>query len=293
MTQKIRNFDQMPSLARLPWRLIKTFFRKGVDEALPTDIFQLKNIEIDAQHLAAYQKVCGFERSDQLPLTYLHVLAFKLQIEMLLDDGCDFPLLGLVHIDNEITRHKPLSAGDRYELQCRFGPLENHRKGKLITLLLEAYVDGELVLEGRATNLCRMANPEFDASATPSIASLSVERRPLNNEAERWKLGANLGRRYAKVSGDRNPIHLWKSTAKLLGFKRQIIHGMWSKARLCAAIEPQLGDGPVRVRTEFKQPIFLPGKVHFYQAETANGCRVEIWDTQASRVHLVGIFEQL
>ena len=49
-----------------------------------------------------------------------------------------------------------------------------------------------------------------------------------------WRLPADLGRRYASVSGDRNPIHLYGVTAKAFGFPRQIAHGMWSKARSIA-----------------------------------------------------------
>ena len=77
-----------------------------------------------------------------------------------------------------------------------------------------------------------------------------------------WRLPADLGRRYAAVSGDRNPIHLYPLTAKALGFPRQIAHGMWSKARCVAAIENRLPDA-VRVDVAFKKPIVLPGTVAF------------------------------
>jgi acyl dehydratase len=152
-------------------------------------------------------------------------------------------------------------------------------------------VDGELVWEDRSTNLCRMPNPDYKDDAADRAEGLAVGRRPLNNNAERWRLGADLGRRYARVSGDRNPIHLWKLSAKMLGFKRQIVHGMWSKARVCAAIEPALADAPVCVRCEFKQPIFLPGKVHFYRASEKSSELAEIWDTQGTRPHMVARFD--
>ena len=55
-----------------------------------------------------------------------------------------------------------------------------------------------------------------------------------------WKLGGDLGRRYAAVSGDRNPIHMHALTAKPLGFPAAIAHGMWTKARCLAALESRL-----------------------------------------------------
>ena len=75
-----------------------------------------------------------------------------------------------------------------------------------------------------------------------------------------WRLPADLGREYAAVSGDHNPIHLYPLTAKAFGFQRQIAHGMWSKARCVAAFENRLPDAAT-VEVEFKKPIFLPGKV--------------------------------
>ena len=61
-----------------------------------------------------------------------------------------------------------------------------------------------------------------------------------------WRLPGDLGRRYAAVSGDRNPIHLYPLTAKALGFPRQIAHGMWSLARCVAALENRLPDAVTR-----------------------------------------------
>ena len=51
----------------------------------------------------------------------------------------------------------------------------------------------------------------------------------------RWRVPDDIGRRYAKVSGDVNPIHMSSLTAKALGFKRAIAHGMWVKAHALAA----------------------------------------------------------
>ena len=75
-----------------------------------------------------------------------------------------------------------------------------------------------------------------------------------------WRLGGDLGRRYAAVSGDRNPIHLHALTAKPFGFPRAIAHGMWTKARCLAALEGRLPDA-FSVDVRFRKPILLPGRV--------------------------------
>ncbi|QJX03408.1 hypothetical protein HML84_20650 [Alcanivorax sp. IO_7] len=73
-----------------------------------------------------------------------------------------------------------------------------------------------------------------------------------------WKVPGNTGRRYGAVSGDRNPIHLYPLTARLFGFKRQIAHGMWSKARALGQLQQQLPEEVFRVDVQFKLPMFIP-----------------------------------
>jgi acyl dehydratase len=106
-----------------------------------------------------------------------------------------------------------------------------------------------------------------------------------------WKLAGNLGRRYAAVSGDHNPIHLYPLTAKAFGFPRQIAHGMWSKARCVAAIATRLPD-EVTVEVEFKKPILLPGTVAFGSRVVddgpAKGIDFSLTNPKSGAPHLVG-----
>ncbi|MGB5324397.1 MAG: MaoC/PaaZ C-terminal domain-containing protein [Pseudomonadales bacterium] len=289
-SEQVVTLKELPSMRSLLLGIGKTLVKKGKGTRLPEQTFAYRGQRIDAQHLAQYRKVCGFGDADSLPLTYLHVLAFRLQLAMLLNDNCDFPLLGLVHIQNEITRHKALPPAAHYDFACSFEPVAGHRRGKLIATSLTASIDGELVWEDRSVNLCRMQNKAFDKDSPAALELLPAGRKPCSSTAEPWQLGADLGRRYAKVSGDRNPIHLYRLTAKMLGFKRQIVHGMWTKARVCAEVEPTMGDA-LRVKCDFKQPVFLPGKVHFYRASDKSAECAEVWDPQGRRAHLVARFE--
>ena len=88
-----------------------------------------------------------------------------------------------------------------------------------------------------------------------------------------WKLGGDLGRRYAGVSGDRNPIHMHSLTAKPLGFPGAIAHGMWTKARCLAALDSRLPDA-FAVDVRFRKPILLPARVEFASATRGRGDRL-------------------
>ena len=77
-----------------------------------------------------------------------------------------------------------------------------------------------------------------------------------------WKLKGDLGRRFAAISGDRNPIHLYPLTAKLFGFPTNIAHGMWTKSRALAALQNRLPKA-YEVNVEFRKPVLLPSTVIF------------------------------
>jgi acyl dehydratase len=107
-------------------------------------------------------------------------------------------------------------------------------------------------------------------------------------EAVTWHLAANKSRQYALVSGDLNPIHLYPLTAKAMGFKRHIMHGMWSKSRALAQLQPQDGPWPVSIDVAFKLPVFLPATVTLLSQSDADGSRFEIRDEKGEKPHLVG-----
>ena len=75
----------------------------------------------------------------------------------------------------------------------------------------------------------------------------------------RWRVEPRVGTDYARVSGDRNPIHTSRLGARLFGFPRPIAHGMWSKARCLAALEGRLPDA-YTVEVAFKLPVPLPAR---------------------------------
>ncbi|GGJ89495.1 hypothetical protein GCM10010123_18940 [Pilimelia anulata] len=104
----------------------------------------------------------------------------------------------------------------------------------------------------------------------------------------RWRVGGGTGAAYAAVSGDRNPIHTSLVGARLFGFRRPIAHGMWSKARCLAALDPRLPDA-YTVDVAFHAPILLPSTVEFAAAaEDDDAWRFALRRAGGDRVHLTG-----
>ena len=59
-------------------------------------------LRVQPDNLAAYRRLCHFADHGRLPPTYPHIMAFTLQLQLLTAHRFPFPLLGLVHLHNEI-----------------------------------------------------------------------------------------------------------------------------------------------------------------------------------------------
>jgi acyl dehydratase len=260
----------------------KLSFLAGGGGEIPDTQLELGDVEVDLGRLAEYSRVCGFALRDTLPATYPHVLAFPLHLKLLTDPSFPFAAVGLVHIENRIQQRRPIAAGERLTLSVRATQLEPHPKGRTFKLLTEAHAGGELVWSGESTNLRRGGGDGSAGRTETPDGGKSV----LRDEAE-WSLAGDLGRRYAGVAGDRNPIHLYGLTAKAFGFPRQIAHGMWTKARCLAQLDSRLPDA-FTVDVSFKRPILLPSKVRFASAEAAGGLAFGVRSARDDTPHLSG-----
>jgi acyl dehydratase len=120
-------------------------------------------------------------------------------------------------------------------------------------------------------------------SAAGGPANAAAELAP----GEEWSLAGDLGRRYASVSGDRNPIHMHPLAARPLGFQRAIAHGMWTKARCLAALEDRLPDA-FSVEVRFRKPILLPARVELASAARGEEVDFAVRDAKRHTTHLEG-----
>lgn len=254
----------------------------GGGDALPDLRLTREGVAADAKRLADYDRVCGFRLRDELPSTYVHVLAFPLALRLLTDRSFPFGAIGLVHVANRIVQHRPLRLGEPFDLVVRAENLAPHEKGRTVDVVAEATVGDELAWEDVSTYLHRepVSGGEGGGAATAKQAA-PAEELPLRAT---WSVPDDIGRRYGAVSGDRNPIHLHALTAKAFGMPRAIAHGMWVKARCLAALEDRLGDA-YAAEVRFKLPLYLPAEVHF---RAATDGRFAVRSATDGKPHLEG-----
>ncbi len=270
----------VPGASRLP-------FVSGSGGEMPDLALVLGDVATDPDRLSAYNRVCGFSLRDELPATYPHMLAFPLHLALMTDGSFPFPAVGLVHIANTITQHRTVRLGERLSLRVHAGPLEPHPRGRQFPIITEARVRDELVWEEVSVNLRRGSGSDAGAASDAGPSSLSEATPDALPATAEWRLPGDLGRRYAGVSGDHNPIHIHSLTARPFGFPSAIAHGMWTKARCLAALEPRL-PGAYTVSVAFRRPILLPATVAFAQAPSDGGVRFAVRGTRKPTSHLDG-----
>ena len=250
--------------------------RAGRD--LPNLVVRSRDQSIDLEHLADYSRLCGFGLKATVPVTYPHILAFGLQLALLTDLRFPFPALGLVHIHNSITQHRPLRTSEPLDLEVWAANLRPHRRGRQFDVITTATIAGSVVWEECTTLLRRGVDHPRDTAGRPD---------PLPVGQVEWRLPTDLGRRYAAVSGDYNPIHLYGITARAFGFQRPIAHGMWSLARCLAELDGRLPDG-YTMEAAFSKPILLPAKVAYATTMRGEVVRFALTDASEGTPHVGG-----
>ena len=255
--------------------------------SLPGTVMKCQGMAVPKQKLKQFNTLTEWREEEHLHPTFIHLLAFPLHMSLVLEEAFPFALLGLVHIENTVHQVRPVAPTERLDLTCYLSDLLSHRRGWQFKLNTEAYVGNELVWHSTSTNLVRQ-------NSTVTSGKPSPIKKPFTPKGvtQEWHLPTSLGRSYAKVSGDYNPIHLYSLTAKLLGFQGHIVHGMWSKARVMSALSEVLPEA-YEVKVKFKSPVLLPTQVTFSNQSDESDGRFTLYSDTLLQQHLSGNWKSL
>lgn len=252
----------------------------------------VRHVTADARHLTRYREVCGFESTGFLPPTFPQVIALPLHLAILNHPAFPYGLFGMIHVRNVIRQHRRLPDGAALSVRCWMDGQREVRAGREMDLFTRVEVDGALAWEASTTMLRRMApsggerpKAERGAAAPAENVALFQDARPST-----WTVPADTGRRYARASGDYNPIHLHPLTARPFGFDRPIAHGMWTLARCAAEMGEAAEVSQLTLTCDFRRPLFLPGRVRFQTARDGNDVAFRV-TSEEGKAHVTGRLE--
>ncbi|WP_043445279.1 MaoC family dehydratase [Arthrobacter sp. L77] len=284
----------VPALPGLYRRALALAARRSMRRAAaPADVpavqHRVDGVRVDLGALTRFQQVLGSAARDTVPSAYVHTLAFPVAMSVLVRPDFPLPLLGLVHLSNEVHQARQIDASEALDVVAWAEHLRPHAAGTQVDVVLEVRVGAELVWTGRSVYLARGVRLDGAGSG----GRRDEERPPFGAPTPTgvWRLGADAGRRYAAVSGDWNPIHLSAVSARALGMKTAIAHGMYLAARMVDQAVPA-PSGALHWRIDFATPVLLPGSVttSFTRFGDDVGHRTEVvgWSAKRRRPHFTG-----
>ncbi len=259
-----------PSITTL---FLKVFFLSLIRPSTLDDDTRISNVRVvrnnlkpNAKKILDYRGVCGFpgpreikpgniDPDTTIPATYLQTLFIGLLGKFI--TTAHFPInpMGLIQVGQSFKQTRAVTTDEILDLSCQLHGITKNSKGIHTQFLLKVISDKKIVWQGISTFFTRSKNKQ------PKKKRIETQEESLEIK-ESIFVPRNTGLRYAGVSGDYNPHHLYGVTAKMIGFKQPIAHGMWSLARVMASMEKKFGiHYPMRADASFKLPIFMPGTI--------------------------------
>jgi hypothetical protein len=253
---------------------------------LPELVTQLRGVRVAAERVAAYRTVCHLAGDDQhLPVTMPEVLFFGLLGALATDARFPISPFGLIHVRQTIAGRQPVEVDRPYDLEARLAAARRTDKGYELDLKLSLTDQGSVPWQAVTTLLSRA--PTVRGGARRDRCRESTDRE----DGVSIGVPANTGRAYARVSGDWNPHHLWPLTARPLGFRRPIAHGMWTLARLIGMLPDEVDTTSGQVTASFHRPILLPGTIAARISHEGDAWTLDSWSPERGTPHLHGTYQ--
>jgi len=254
-------------------------------ETLPAIAVQGSNIKVARDWLDEYRFVTMTPGDDDTaPLMFPHALLGSAHLMMLAHDNFPLGSFGLLHLRNHAIRYRDFGIDQPWDVSCVLARQRQVEKGLEFDFDTTISIDGESVWRSVSTFLKRgKPNGELEISPLADLFPPIDEAVP---ESGHFDVPHNIGRRYAKVTGDYNPIHVSSLVAKLFGFNRAIAHGMWSLARVLPELPPV--DNPVRIDVSFKGPMYVTSRATI---KTDTDGRFELFCGTNPRPVIVGAYQ--
>jgi hypothetical protein len=207
---------------------------------------------VDRADVERYNAALGFS-PDSIPITYYYLAVQRAHLLTMLAPAFPYRIAGMVHVENALVLHGAPPRQETMRLSTRIDILPPTASGAVYCAL---------ETDGRCGDVpiftCTSKYLAVRGQRQAREARAAVEAGVTLGE---WTLPRSAGRAYARVSGDWNPIHLARWTARLMGLRAPIIHGMHSVGKTAARLEEVSGRRVTAISVRFRAPVPLGATV--------------------------------
>ncbi|KAK7101213.1 3-hydroxyacyl-thioester dehydratase X-like [Littorina saxatilis] len=272
-----------------------------VEHIPPSDdeIIVINNYRVTKELLEQYKTVCGDKSNgvnETVPLCFPECLFVYNLLLLVCKPSFKLSPFGLIHLGQTIKQHEDLQQllDAPCSLETQTKDYRRVPRGVEVDISVRVIAaSGKCVWSGVATLLSRSKQAQSSGGAA------SVSRQQTNDPAwenedrctrQEIKVAGDTGVKYAGVSGDWNPHHLYPWSARLLGYRAPIAHGLWTMAKAVALISESAENTSkfTELEGKFKRPLFLPGTAILEHYTEGSAIKFRVIDSKTQAPHLVG-----
>ena len=201
--------------------------------SLPRLSASWQDATFDKADVERYRNLCRLPCSNDdniVPLLYPHAMLGPLHLYLLSHPKFPIGLVGSVHLRNHVVQYFPLSVKEPFCVQLQLSEGRRRPQGFEVDLTQEISVGGRTCWSSVSTFLARQHKCDTADAESPlasSVARIAGERHRLGS----FPIPPETGVAFGHLTKDINPIHMSKFLARLFGFERDLIHGLWAVGR--------------------------------------------------------------
>lgn len=247
-----------------------------------------------AELLRAYVKHVGGDPAayrGQVPPHFFPQWGFPLASRTL--QGLPYPLFKVLNGGCRLEINAPLPADESLHARARLEDIDDDGRRAVIhqRVVTGTSAHPEAVV-GHLYAIVPLGGGKDDKGEKNAAAKRAPARVPQDaEELQRWRLPADAGLDFAKLTGDFNPVHWVPPYARAFGFRNTILHGFSTMARAMEGLQRTLFAGSVRalrvLDVKFTKPLVLPAKVGLY----VKGESLWVGDAPGGPAYLVGTYQ--
>jgi hypothetical protein len=242
----------------------------GANSAVPGPVHSLTVSPRPRDLINAYIRHVGGDPSayrGRLPAHMFPQWGFPLTGKMV--EGLKYPMLSAMNGGCKLTINAPLPDDEPLEVTGQLVGVDDDGK--------RAILDQKIVTGTRSIPEAVVAHlyvfiplPQKDDNKKGAKDKARVPNDA--RELAFWKLRADAGLDFAKLTGDFNPVHWVPRWAKAFGFRNTILHGFGSMARAIEGLNRARFAGDTNAISEidvrFTRPLVLPARVGLYLTDS-------------------------
>jgi MaoC like domain len=210
-------------------------------------------------------------------------------------EGLPYPLVRVLNGGCRLQMNAPLPADEPLEVRARLEDVDdNGRRAVIHQRIVTGTLEVPDAVIADLYAIVPLGDPKAKANGHGSNGERArklVVRVPEHaEELARWRIGAQAGLDFAKLTGDFNPVHWVRPYARAFGFRSTILHGFATMARAIEGLQRTMFSGSVHalhvVDVKFTKPLALPAKVGLY----VDGDELFVGDAPGGPAYLAGSF---